>query len=98
MALAGAVLLTLAVPHASAQTADRLLVTVLDDAGVPVSGLTRNDFMVRRGDAEVDLDSPPFARPSDVSQRQRLVERVPDDVAVRTPSMATAHAAASSPW
>ncbi len=57
MALAGAVLLTLAVPHASAQAADHLLVTVLDDAGVPVSGLTRNDFMVRRGDAEIELVS-----------------------------------------
>lgn len=51
--MAGAILLTLAVPYGSAQPADRLLVTVLDGAGVPVTGLTRDDFTVRRGGTEI---------------------------------------------
>ena len=57
MALAGVILLALAVPYGSTQPADRLLVTVLDAAGAPVPGLTRDDFTVRRGGMEIDLVS-----------------------------------------
>ncbi len=39
----------------SAQTPTRLLVTVLDEAGAPVAGLTRDEFTVRLDDVELDL-------------------------------------------
>lgn len=39
----------------SAQTPTRLLVTVLNEAGAPVAGLTRDEFTVRLDDVELDL-------------------------------------------
>jgi len=56
LAAAGVVVATLSSSStASAQTPTRLLVTVMDEAGAPVAGLTRDEFTVRLDDVELDL-------------------------------------------
>ena len=57
LAAAGFVVATLSWSSwtASAQAPMRLLVTVTDEAGAPVAGLTRDEFTVRVDDVELDL-------------------------------------------
>ncbi len=55
LAAAGVVVATLSSSTASAQAPTRLLVTVMDEAGAPVAGLTRDEFTVRLDDVELDL-------------------------------------------
>ena len=56
IAAAGFVAVTLSSPStAFAQGPTRLLVTVVDDTGAPVAGLTRDDFTLRRGDVDLAL-------------------------------------------
>ena len=48
-------LLAFVVQAALAQSAVQLIVTVVDEDGAPVAGLTREDFTVRAGGVELDL-------------------------------------------
>ena len=57
---AASLVLALVALAASAQTPARLLVTVTDEDGAPVAGLTREDFAVRAGDV-VDVAPAPAA-------------------------------------
>ena len=49
---------------ALAQSPARLLVTVTDEDGAPVAGLTREDFTARAGDAELDVLDAEAASPA----------------------------------
>ncbi len=48
-------ILALLVEAALAQSPSRLIVTVVDDDGAPVAGLTREDFTVRAGGVELEV-------------------------------------------
>ena len=52
---AASLVLALVASAASAQTPARLLVTVTDEDGAPVAGLTREDFAVRAGEVALDV-------------------------------------------
>lgn len=62
-AAAALLVLPLLAPAALAQSAGRLLVTVVDGGGAPVAGLTRDDFTVRAGGVELEVvDAAPAPR------------------------------------
>ena len=52
---AASLVLALVASATSAQSPARLLVTVTDEDGAPVAGLTRGDFTVRAGGTELDV-------------------------------------------
>ena len=55
-------ILALVVPAALAQSPARLVVTVVDEGGAPVAGLTREDFTVRAGGVALDVvDAAPMS-------------------------------------
>ena len=54
-AAAASLVLALVASAASAQSPARLLVTVTDEDGAPVAGLTREDFAARAGDVQLDV-------------------------------------------
>ena len=55
-------ILALVVPAALAQSPARLVVTVVDEGGDPVAGLTREDFTVRAGGVALDVvDAAPMS-------------------------------------
>jgi hypothetical protein len=55
LAISSVLIVALSPLTATAQPAARLLVTVIDNTGAPIAGLTRDDFTVRRGDSELDV-------------------------------------------
>ena len=57
-------LLALVVPAPLAQSPVRLIVTVVDENGAPAAGLTREDFTVRAGEAELEVLDAEAASPA----------------------------------